>query len=149
MKIFYSGRRTTCQSRQKKKHYTQMTKIEIYKCQELVKQAYGVNNRFVLTNHFKKRVKNKVNFNALTYFLHRNKIDVIEYNETLYHGNIHRRLLIRHPYVVRLRGQLSFQYMVIDIETGEIITTYYNRVNDTHQTLDLSNYYNKNLIIKC
>ncbi|BBI90216.1 hypothetical protein MRS_099 [Staphylococcus phage MR003] len=148
MKTFYSGRRTTSKNRQVKKHYKQMTNQEITVCRNLLKEAYNKNNYFKLTNHFKGKCKKPVNFKAFVHYIHNKNLDIIEYNETLYNNKIHRRVVVRHPYVVKVDNKLSYQYLVIEVETGEVVTMYYNRVTDNHKTLNLDAYYDKNLKIK-
>lgn len=145
---FYSERRTTCKTRQQKKHYTQMTLQEKKDCINLLKNSCK-KDYFKLTYHFKEKCKVRLNFNTLKNFILKNKFsyfNVIEYNETQIKYGIEQRIVLKYPRIVRVDNEPCFKYIVMTPQ-GKLLTTYYNKINDLHRTLDLS-YYNENLKIK-
>ena len=150
MSTFWSKRRTTSSTRQKKKHYTQMTLQEKKKCVKLLQDTINTHKYLELTSHCKPKVKNEINFSKLVGFIFKSNnapFNVIEFNVTDFHGKKQRRVIFKSPTIVTVEGVSSYQYLVINLEDGKIITTYYNGITDTHKTLDLD-YYNANLVIK-
>lgn len=69
---------------------------------------------------------------------------IIEYNSTNNYGKIDKRVLIRSKksYFVDIDNTLTECNLcfVISIITGQIITAYYNEVNDNHNTIDWLRY---------
>lgn len=150
MTTFWSDRRTTGKDRQDKKHFTQMTLQEKETCVKLLQETIKTYNKLTVSPHFKRKEKVRTNLNKLMGYVLSNKRaveNIIEYNVTEYHGEEQRRVILRHPQTVEVEGTLSYQYLVVSLEDGTAITTYYNGVEDNHKTLDLS-YYNKDLTIK-
>lgn len=148
-KAFYSERRTTCKNRQRKKHRNQMTTLELIRCKNLLKYSLLINDRFELTRHFKEKRREHVDLGILKGMILNDSFpldNIIEYNETVCHGNTYKRVLIRHPEIVTIDREVCYQYCVIEIQTGKIITVYYNKTHDSHKTLDLS-YYDESLKI--
>lgn len=148
--IFNSERRTACKSIQSKKHYTQMNTQEKEKCINLIRMSHQMNDYFRLSSHAEGKLVTYLNFNNLLGMLYsEDSIDyVIEYNETIKFGNTYKRVLLRHPNKVKVNGVLSYLYLVIEAQTGIVVTAYYNRVTDTHKTLDLDYYQEDLKIIK-
>ena len=148
-KTFYSERRTTCKSRQKKKHINQMTTLELLHCRNLLQYSLMINDKFILTKHTKDKLKTFLNLGKLKGMIYSDSFNldnIIEYNETVLGENTYKRVLVRHPEIVTVENQVCYQYCVIEIQTGKIITVYYNKIHDSHKTLDLS-YYDENLKI--
>ena len=146
-KLHFSERRTTCNSIQKKKHFTQMTEEEKTKCIDLLKYSLLINDKFIISNHAQQKLVQGIDFRMLLGAIHNNATDqVIEYNETVRFDNTEKRVLIRHPKIYLINGRHNYLYLVINIQTGRIVTAYYNLAVDTHKTLDLS-YYEKDLKI--
>lgn len=146
--MFYSERRTTCKERQVKKHYSQMTLQEKKDCVSLLQNVFEHCKFFKMTPHFKEKLLTRIDFDLLTKFILHNKysfLNIIEYNETKTYNNTEKRIVLKYPKIVYVKGVPCFQYLVIT-HTGKLVTTYYNRIDDVHKTLDLK-YYDKNLKI--
>ncbi|AAX92377.1 hypothetical protein TwortDSMZ_109 [Staphylococcus phage Twort] len=146
--MFYSERRTTCKERQRKKHYSQMTLQEKKDCVSLLQNVFEQCKFFKMTPHFKEKSLTRIDFDLLKNFiLHNNYafLNIIEYNETKTRYNTQKRIVLKYPEIVKVKGIPCFQYLVIT-NNGKLVTTYYNKINDVHKTLDLT-YYDKNLKI--
>ena len=150
MSTFWSKRRTTGKHRQVKKHYTQMSLQEKKKCVKLLQDTINTHKYLELSNHCKTKIKNEINFSKLVGFIFKSNnapFNIIEFNITDFHGKKNRRIIFKSPTIVTIEGVSSYQYLVINLEDGTIITTYYNGITDTHKTLDLD-YYDKGLTIQ-
>ena len=150
MTTFWSKRRTTVKHRQVKKHYTQMSLQEKKKCVKLLQDTINTYKYLKLSSHCKTKVKNEINFSKLVGFIFKSNnapFNIIEYNVTNFHGQRQRIIIFKSPTIVTVEGVSSYQYLVISLEDGTIITTYYNGITDTHKTLDLD-YYDTSLTIK-
>lgn len=146
-KLFYSDRRTTSKTRQKKKHRNQMTSMELIHCTHLLKYSLLINDKFELTSHFKEKRRAHVNLGILKGMVLNDSFpldNIVEYNETICHGNTYKRVLIRHPEIITIDREVCYQYLVMEIQTGKIVTMYYNSIYDNHSSLDLS-YYDETL----
>ena len=146
--IFHSKRRTTCNTIQRKKHYKQMSIKEKQTCIKLLQDTVKKHKQLKVSEHTEEKLETSINFKALIgmIFGTNNLQYIIEYNQTTKYGRVERRILVRHPQKVKVDGYLSYMYIVIGVDTGRIVTAYYNKVTDVHKTLDLS-YYDKNLKI--
>lgn len=80
---------------------------------------------------------------------------IVEYNETPFYGTTEHRVLLRDTEEVMVKynegkdnefSALSHLCFVLCMDNGKIVTTYYNMVNDAHDTLNLYRY-DKNLKI--
>ena len=108
-----------------------------------------INDKFILTKHTKDKLKTFLNLGKLKGMIYSDSFNldnIIEYNETVLGENTYKRVLVRHPEIVTVENQVCYQYCVIEIQTGKIITVYYNKTHDSHKTLDLS-YYDESLKI--
>ncbi len=144
---FNSKRRTTNGNIQQKKHFTQMDNKEVETCANLLRNCLR-NNRLNMSEHAQSKLKAPINFKALVGMIFKapDLNYIIEYNETTRYENTSHRVLVRHPQVTKVDGFLSYTYIVIDVNNGRIITTYYNKVTDHHDTLNMS-YYTQDLKI--
>lgn len=137
---------------QRKKHVKQMTRKEQWYLREQIKNLpnirftqHALNNGVNVTM---KQIKNTIK--EYNY--------IIEYNETTdTYGKIDRRVLVRSSRVYKvdfhkidgsvIKGNANLCF-VISIDTGDIITTYYNFINDEHKTIDMRRYDKTLKIIK-
>lgn len=151
---FYIGKVKRTKN-QKKKHISQMTKHEIAYLRKQIKLFPTWKAK--ASKHLKrKRVTFDINDIEETLLSKEVANFIIEYNETFVgSGRIDRRILVRSskPQMVnfRLRGrrtekaiaQLCF---IISLDTYEIITVFWNKVSDNHETINWRRY-NKHLRI--
>lgn len=146
--IYNSKRRTTSQKVQQKKLYSQMDNNEFKECANLLRNCLRQHRRLQMSKHAQEKLATPLNFRALfgMIFKEDNLDYIIEYNETTRNNNMKRRILVRHPQKVKVEGYMAYLLIVIEIDTGRIITAFYNKVTDTHKTIDMS-YYNADLKI--
>lgn len=137
---------------QRKKHVKQMTRKEQWYLREQIKNLpnikftkHALNNDVDVTIEQIKNTIKEYNY-------------IIEYNETTdTYGEIDRRVLVRSSRVYKvdfhkidgsvIKGNANLCF-VISIDTGNIITTYYNFINDEHKTIDMRRYDKTLKIIK-
>ena len=137
---------------QRKKHVKQMTRKEQWYLREQIKNLpnirftqHALNNGVDVTIEQIKNTIKEYNY-------------IIEYNETTdTYGKIDRRVLVRSSRVYKvdfhkidgsvIKGNANLCF-VISIDTGDIITTYYNFINDEHKTIDMRRYDKTLKIIK-
>lgn len=137
---------------QRKKYVKQITRKEQWYLREQIKNLpnirftkHALNNDVDVTM---KQIKNTIK--EYNY--------IIEYNETTdTYGKIDRRVLVRSSRVYKvdfhkidgsvIKGNANLCF-VISIDTGDIITTYYNFINDEHKTIDMRRYDKTLKIIK-
>lgn len=137
---------------QRKKHVKQMTRKEQWYLREQIKNLpnirftqHALNNGVNVTM---KQIKNTIK--EYNY--------IIEYNETTdTYDKVDRRVLVRSSRVYKvdfhkidgsvIKGNANLCF-VISIDTGDIITTYYNFINDEHKTIDMRRYDKTLKIIK-
>lgn len=141
---------------QTKKHVTQMNAGELV---YLSKKIFEIKDDIkIKTDH----LKNRVDVGDLPLWTFIKVIEegklpnkIIEYNETKRDGHVDHRVVIRdtkeetryyHTGKEHLTyGQCNLCF-VLSLDTGNIVTAYYNGVNDSHYTLDAKRY-NENLKI--
>lgn len=137
---------------QRKKHVKQMTRKEQWYLREQIKNLpnikftkHALNNDVDVTIEQIKNTIKEYNY-------------IIEYNETTdTYGKINRRVLVRSSRVYKvdfhkidgsvIKGNANLCF-VISIDTGDIITAYYNFINDEHKTIDMRRYDKTLKIIK-
>ena len=71
--------------------------------------------------------------------------DIIEYNETPSRGRTSRRVLLRNSYDThKINTNVGITKsnlcIVIEIDTGDVITAYWNDANDNHNTINMCRY---------
>ena len=137
---------------QRKKHVKQMTRKEQWYLREQIKNLpnikftkHALNNNVDVTIEQIKNTIKEYNY-------------IVEYNETTdTYGKIDRRVFVRSSRVYKvnfhkidgsvIKGNANLCF-VISIDTGNIITTYYNFINDEHKTIDMRRYDKTLKIIK-
>src|SRR5699024_3938604 len=116
----------------------------------LLQDTISTHKYLELSNHCKTKIKNEINFSKLVGFIFKSNnapFNIIECSITDFHGEKQRRIIFKSPTIVNIEVVSSYQYLVINLEDGTIITIYYNGITDTYKTLDLD-YYDKGLTIK-
>ena len=142
-----------------KKHISQMAvKESMY----LAKEAFNMINKLHIGNntHLKNRIDVKdIPIKRYKEILNEGVLParIVEYNETLTNYGVDRRVVIRsskaeyttyHMGKVREVTGYANLCFVMSLNTGEIITAYYNGVNDNHTSLDTRRYDENLQIIK-
>jgi hypothetical protein len=134
-----------------KKHFTQMTKNEI----EFLKMKINrIKNYITVSTHLTNKC-NKINILTCNDILN-NDYEIIEYNETANYNGIDKRVLIRSInsfdtiFIDTITNIKTIEKcnicFVVSIVTGIIVTGYFNKCNDFHNTINF-NRYNKNIVI--
>ncbi len=133
---------------QAKKHYKQMTDTDfnnLVTCLRTIK-------RLECSHHTKEKIEAKetvLDMSKVYETLHRMDIrdNIIEYNETYseYRHRVEQRVLIRlsSPSIVHIKGRgrtICNVFIVINLTTKIIITSYLNAHDDTHKTWDTRRY---------
>lgn len=126
---------------QLKKHASQFTHKEVeqvYSARERVKDLWlkrGIKIGF----HLQDKIRNgETKFSYETTMKTMLNSTIVEYNET----GADKRILLRSHYAVNK----EVQCIVVSLLSGKVITSYLNKVDDVHKTLDLRRY-DKNLKI--
>jgi len=122
--------------------------IKQFKGNDLEKCIIAINNmmhqRIYASSHLRKKSAVTYNMKTICNMLKYGEFDVIEYNYTRGQG----RILIEswECFPVDINGKLTNCVMkvVIEPKTSQVITVYYNSVDDTHATLNMKRY-NKDL----
>lgn len=130
---------------QRKKHVSMMSKAEI---NYLSNRVCLLQNKWSLTEH--------VRFNGRLFHLAHIeelmkedlRLSLIEFNEKTTYGVKSRRVLLRSqfavPTLLQINGISEWMFsnlcLVMDIDTGDIITMYWNRVSDNHSTINMERY---------
>lgn len=132
---------------QVKKHYSDMTAEEknylhkyLLTIRKLDRHAHYIQRQ----EEFKHNIKIRDVFETIR---SRNFIEnIIEYNETLSKGRIEQRLLIRISRIYhkcldgKTKPEKCYGFVVINLTTGQLITGYYNSIEDNHDSLNKFRY---------
>lgn len=141
---YFSERRTD--KNQQRKHVSQMTIHEKRRCARMLKDSLMVYGEFGITNHAKSKVSDKIPFGMLKAMILNGSIaeNIIEYNVKY----MDKEDMIDERVVVRVSCTYTNDICLsVSIISGKIVTVYYNKKYDNHDTIDLS-YYNGKLLIK-
>ena len=122
--------------------------IKQFKGNDLQKCIIAINNmlhkRIYASYHLKHKSAVNYNMKTICNMLKYGEFDVIEYNRTRGNG----RILVEswEIFPVNIDGKLTNCVMkvVIEPKTSQVITVYYNSVDDIHATLNMKRY-NKDL----
>jgi len=120
-----------------KKHIIQMTKEEVKILRDRIRKSINMRRPITLTKHCKDRMNEK-NIAMYDMIMVLKDYDLIEYH------------LKDSDERVLLRGKKDYDGKNIcisySVKEKRIITTYVNKLDDNHNTLDLNNYNEKILI---
>lgn len=131
--------------RQRKKHISQMTKLDIEIIQEHIRNLRSL--------YASKHVIEKIKYDNL-FFTSDMVVEVIEnideqhiieYNITRFRGRNDSRVLLRsdkvYPVSIIDKGVVYCNLcFVLSLDSGELVTVYWNDCNDNHQTINYERY---------
>ena len=127
---------------QEKKYVKQFMNDDYQRC--IIAINNMLHKRIYASYHLRKKSAVSYNMKAICEMLKYGEFDVIEYNYTRGQG----RVLVESwsTYPVNIDGKLKDCVMkvVVEPKTNQIITVYYNSVDDIHATLNMKRY-NKDL----
>lgn len=138
-------------SKQKRKHITQMSDEEISFIEKTFAENYYANNRkLTISTHVSDKINKgatDIDMSVVTRILHQFKDCLIEYSHiTKYQGRCvsDRRVLLRSKEVLKVKmdghnSKCNF-CMVVDIDTCKIVTTWFNHSYYNHHHLRLHRY---------
>lgn len=115
-----------------KNHYTQLTSGEI---QSIRAKVLGM--RFTPTSYTQDRFRQR-------------HITMVQVAAVLSYGQVIEIHDEAGPVRVLMRGKVGGKYLcvVVEPETGNLITAYWNNLNDHHTTIDMSQYTEKKVLDK-
>lgn len=127
---------------QEKKLYSQFSSEDFQKC--IIAINNMLHKRIYASYHLRKKSTVSYNMKVICNMLKHGEYDVTEYNRTRGKG----RILIEswETFPVNIDGKLTDCVMkvVVEPKTNQVITVYYNSVDDIHATLNMKRY-NKDL----
>ena len=127
---------------QEKKYIKQFKNDDYQKC--IIAINNMLHQRIYASSHLRKKSAVSYNMKTICNMLKYGEFDVVEYNRTRGNG----RILVEswEIFPVNIDGKLTNCVMkvVVEPKTNQIITVYYNSVDDTHATLNMKRY-NKDL----
>ena len=127
---------------QQKKYIKQFKGNDLEKCIIAIKNM--LHQRIYASNHLRKKSAVTYNMRTICEMLKYGEFDVIEYNYTRGQG----RILVEswETFNVNIDDKITECVMkvVIEPKTSQIITVWYNSVEDTHVSLNMKRY-NKDL----
>lgn len=132
--------------KQQKKHYTQLSIEELDYLEKMLHNLKKIRPSWHLVEKKDILIKKKDILKVIKDSEIRNLI--IEYNTTKKSYGIDKRVVLRSKEVYNVEiGENIIECnlcFVISILSGEVITAYYNNINDNHENIDWARY-NKNL----
>lgn len=127
---------------QEKKYIKQFKNDDYQKC--IIAINNMLHKRIYASSHLRKKSTVSYNMKVICNMLKHGEYDVIEYNRTRGQG----RILVESwkTFNINIDGKMidCVMKVVIEPKTNQIITVYYNSVDDTHATLNMKRY-NKDL----
>lgn len=127
---------------QEKKYISQFKGDDYQKC--IIAINNMLHTKIYASYHLRKKSTVSYNMKTICSMLKDGAYDVIEYNYTRGQG----RILVEswETFPVDINGKIEecIMKVVVEPKTAQVITVYYNDVNDTHATLNMRRY-NKDL----
>lgn len=127
---------------QEKKYIKQFKNDDYQRC--IIAINNMLHQRIYASNHLRKKSTVSYNMKVICNMLKHGEYDVIEYNRTRGNG----RILVEswETFNINIDGKITECVMkvVIEPKTNQIVTVYYNSVDDIHATLNMKRY-NKDL----
>lgn len=130
---------------QQKKHISQMDELEV---STILRRVKRIPNLF-LSDHAVRKIKQdglKFSYDQIVdLLLNVSEENIIEYNRTTRYGKEEQRVLLRSTvsYPVDIKGvgvvDCNICY-VLSLNTGSIVTAYWNQDSDAHETIIWSRY---------
>lgn len=122
--------------------------IKQFKGNDLQKCIIAINNmlhtKIYASYHLRKKSSVSYNMKVICSMLKDGAYDIIEYNRTRGQGRVLVESWETFPVDIDGKTVNCVMKVVVEPKTGQIITIYYNDVNDTHATLNMKRY-NKDL----
>lgn len=130
---------------QRKKHVSQMSDYELQRLCRKIKPV----KRISASRHLKQKVEN--NEVSFTYKMvwdvinNIHKTHIIEYNRTSFKGVQESRVLLRtqksFPVEIGGKGEVRCNLcFVLSLDSGRLITAYWNEVSDNHKSINTDRY---------
>lgn len=122
--------------------------IKQFKGNDLEKCIIAINNmmhqRIYASSHLRKKSTVSYNMKTICSMLKYGAYDITEYNYTRGNGRILLESWETFPVDIDGKTVNCVMKVVVEPKTGQVITVYYNSVDDTHATLNMKRY-NKDL----
>lgn len=133
-------------SNQFKKFVTQFKGDDFEKC--LIAINNTLHNRIYASSHLRRKSAVSYDMKEICKVLKSNKFDIIEYNYVEYPDHRDNRVVVKSwdSYNVNVDGKDTECNMifVLSVTNHQIVTLWYNSIDDDHKTLNMSRY-NKNI----
>lgn len=127
---------------QEKKYISQFKGDDYQRCMIAINNM--LHTKIYASYHLRKKSTVSYNMKTICSMLKDGAYDVIEYNYTRGQGRILVESWETFPVDIDGKTVNCVMKVVVEPKTGQIITIYYNDVNDTHTTLNMKRY-NKDL----
>lgn len=129
-------------SNQFKKFVTQFKGDDFEKC--LIAINNTLHNRIYASSHLRRKSAVTYSMKEICDVLKSGKYDIIEYNYVQYSNYRDNRVVVKSwdSYNVNVEGKDTECNMifVLSVTNNQIVTLWYNRVDDNHKTLNMSRY---------
>lgn len=129
-----------------KKFVTQFKEGEFERC--LIAINNTLHSRIYASSHLRKKSAVSYDMKEICDVLKSNKFDIIEYNYVQYPDHRDNRVVVKSwdSYNVNVDGKDTECNMifVLSVTNHQIVTLWYNSIDDDHKTLNMSRY-NKNI----
>lgn len=133
-------------SNQFKKFVTQFKGDDFEKC--LIAINNTLHNRIYVSSHLRRKSAVSYDMKEICNVLKSSKYDIIEYNYVQYPDHRDNRVVVKSwdSYNVNVDGKDTECNMifVLSVTNHQIVTLWYNSIDDDHKTLNMSRY-NKNI----
>lgn len=125
-----------------KKFVTQFKGDDFEKC--LIAINNTLHNRIYASSHLRRKSAVSYDMKEICNVLKSGKYDIIEYNYVQYPDHRDNRVVVKSwdSYNVNVDGKDTECNMifVLSVTNNQIVTLWYNRVDDNHKTLNMSRY---------
>lgn len=127
---------------QEKKYISQFKGDDYQRCMIAINNM--LHTKIYASYHLRKKSTVSYNMKTICSMLKDGAYDIIEYNRTRGQGRVLVESWETFPVDIDGKTVNCVMKVVVEPKTGQIITIYYNDVNDTHTTLNMKRY-NKDL----
>lgn len=127
---------------QEKKYISQFKDDDYQRC--IIAINNMLHTKIYASYHLRKKSSISYNMKTICSMLKDGAYDIIEYNYTRGNGRILIESWDVFPVDIDGKTVNCVMKVVVEPKTGQVVTVYYNDVNDTHTTLNMRRY-NKDL----
>lgn len=127
---------------QQKKYIKQFKDDDYQRC--IIAINNMLHTKIYASYHLRKKSSVSFNMKTICSILKDGAYDIIEYNYTRGNGRILIESWDVFPVDINGKTVNCVMKVVVEPKTGQVVTVYYNDVNDTHTTLNMRRY-NKDL----